>query len=52
MGESTKEQHVPVRMEETVWLVGECIMTTLTRIVFPLRRPGLAVAFICVFIGA
>lgn len=43
---------VPVSLEEAAWMDGASMMTTLTRIVMPLMRPGLAVVFIFVFIGA
>jgi multiple sugar transport system permease protein len=43
---------VPVSLEEAAWMDGASMMTTLTRIVIPLMRPGLAVVFIFVFIGA
>ncbi|MFC9559488.1 carbohydrate ABC transporter permease [Agromyces sp. NPDC056965] len=43
---------VPVTLEEAAWMDGASMMTTLTRIVVPLMRPGLAVVFIFVFIGA
>lgn len=43
---------VPVSLEEAAWVDGASMMTTLTRIVIPLMRPGLAVVFIFVFIGA
>jgi multiple sugar transport system permease protein len=44
--------NVPVSLEEAAWIDGASMMTTLTRIVVPLMRPGLAVVFIFVFIGA
>ncbi|TFD87118.1 carbohydrate ABC transporter permease [Cryobacterium lactosi] len=43
---------VPVSLEEAAWMDGASMLTTLTRIVIPLMRPGLAVVFIFVFIGA
>lgn len=43
---------VPVSLEEAAWIDGASMMTTLTRIVVPLMRPGIAVVFIFVFIGA
>ena len=43
---------VPVSIEEAAWIDGASMLTTLTRIVIPLMRPGLAVVFIFVFIGA
>lgn len=43
---------VPVSLEEAAWMDGASMMTTLTRVVVPLMRPGLAVVFIFVFIGA
>ncbi|WP_425393578.1 carbohydrate ABC transporter permease [Agromyces subbeticus] len=43
---------VPVTLEEAAWMDGASMMSTLTRIVVPLMRPGLAVVFIFVFIGA
>jgi multiple sugar transport system permease protein len=43
---------VPVSIEEAAWMDGASMLTTLTRIVIPLMRPGLAVVFIFVFIGA
>jgi multiple sugar transport system permease protein len=43
---------VPVTLEEAAWMDGASMITTLTRIVIPLMRPGLAVVFIFVFIGA
>ena len=44
--------NVPVSLEEAAWIDGASMMKTLTRIVVPLMRPGLAVVFIFVFIGA
>lgn len=43
---------VPVSLEEAAWVDGASMMSTLTRIVVPLMRPGIAVVFIFVFIGA
>ena len=43
---------VPVSLEEAAWVDGASMLKTLTRIVIPLMRPGLAVVFIFVFIGA
>ncbi|MDQ0575740.1 carbohydrate ABC transporter permease [Agromyces albus] len=43
---------VPISLEEAAWMDGASMMTTLTRVVVPLMRPGLAVVFIFVFIGA
>ena len=43
---------VPVSLEEAAWMDGASMLTTLTRVVIPLMRPGLAVVFIFVFIGA
>lgn len=43
---------VPVSLEEAAWMDGASMMSTLTRIVVPLMRPGIAVVFIFVFIGA
>ena len=43
---------VPISIEEAAWMDGASMLTTLTRIVIPLMRPGLAVVFIFVFIGA
>jgi len=43
---------VPISLEEAAWMDGASMMKTLTRIVIPLMRPGLAVVFIFVFIGA
>jgi len=43
---------VPVSLEEAAWTDGASMMTTLTRIVIPLMRPGIAVVFIFVFIQA
>jgi multiple sugar transport system permease protein len=41
-----------VTLEEAAWVDGASMMKTLTSIVIPLMRPGLAVVFIFVFIGA
>ena len=43
---------VPVSLEEAAWMDGASMMKTLTGIVVPLMRPGIAVVFIFVFIGA
>ena len=43
---------VPISIEEAAWMDGASMLRTLTRIVIPLMRPGLAVVFIFVFIGA
>ncbi|MDZ8201398.1 carbohydrate ABC transporter permease [Microbacterium sp. SSW1-59] len=43
---------VPVELEEAAWVDGASSMRTLTRIVLPLMRPGIAVVFIFVFIQA
>lgn len=43
---------VPVSLEEAAWVDGASMMTTLTRIVIPLMRPGIAVVLIFVFIQA
>lgn len=43
---------VPISLEEAAWMDGASMLTTLTRVVIPLMRPGLAVVFIFVFIGA
>jgi multiple sugar transport system permease protein len=43
---------VPVTLEEAAWVDGASMLKTLTTIVIPLMRPGLAVVFIFVFIGA
>ncbi|MBG6239472.1 multiple sugar transport system permease protein [Mycetocola sp. CAN_C7] len=43
---------VPISLEEAAWMDGASMMSTLTRIVVPLMRPGIAVVFIFVFIGA
>ncbi|PZE69612.1 carbohydrate ABC transporter permease [Curtobacterium sp. MCBD17_021] len=43
---------VPISLEEAAWTDGASMFTTLTRIVVPLMRPGIAVVFIFVFIQA
>ena len=43
---------VPVVLEEAAWADGASMMTTLWRVVVPLMRPGIAVVFIFVFVGA
>lgn len=43
---------VPISLEEAAWTDGASMMSTLTRIVVPLMRPGIAVVFIFVFIQA
>jgi multiple sugar transport system permease protein len=43
---------VPIVLEEAAWADGASMMTTLTRIVIPLMRPGIAVVFIFVFVQA
>lgn len=43
---------VPVQLEEAAWTDGASMLRTLTRIVVPLMRPGIAVVFIFVFIQA
>jgi multiple sugar transport system permease protein len=43
---------VPISLEEAAWTDGASMMTTLTRVVVPLMRPGIAVVFIFVFIQA
>jgi len=43
---------VPVSIEEAAWTDGASMLTTLTRVVVPLMRPGIAVVFIFVFIQA
>jgi multiple sugar transport system permease protein len=43
---------VPVVLEEAAWADGASMMTTRWRIVVPLMRPGIAVVFIFVFVGA
>jgi multiple sugar transport system permease protein len=43
---------VPISLEEAAWMDGASMITTLSRVVVPLMRPGIAVVFIFVFIGA
>lgn len=43
---------VPISLEEAAWTDGASMFTTLTRIVIPLMRPGIAVVSIFVFIQA
>lgn len=43
---------VPISLEEAAWMDGASMMTTLTRVVVPLMRPGIGVVFIFVFIQA
>jgi multiple sugar transport system permease protein len=43
---------VPISLEEAAWTDGASMMRTLTHIVVPLMRPGIAVVFIFVFIQA
>lgn len=43
---------VPITLEEAAWTDGSSMMSTLTRIVVPLMRPGIAVVFIFVFVQA
>jgi multiple sugar transport system permease protein len=43
---------VPIVLEEAAWMDGASMMTTLTRVVVPLMRPGIAVVFIFIFVGA
>jgi multiple sugar transport system permease protein len=43
---------VPVQLEEAAWTDGASMFRTLTGIVVPLMRPGIAVVFIFVFIQA
>ncbi|WP_350346998.1 carbohydrate ABC transporter permease [Agromyces sp. G08B096] len=43
---------VPISLEEAAWTDGASMMATLTRVVVPLMRPGIAVVFIFVFIQA
>jgi multiple sugar transport system permease protein len=43
---------VPVSLEEAAWTDGASMFSTLTRVVVPLMRPGIAVVFIFVFIQA
>ncbi|MBG6060135.1 multiple sugar transport system permease protein [Cryobacterium sp. MP_M3] len=43
---------VPIVLEEAAWIDGASMLTTLTRVVVPLMRPGIAVVFIFVFVGS
>ncbi|MBC7760593.1 MAG: carbohydrate ABC transporter permease [Candidatus Saccharibacteria bacterium] len=43
---------VPIVPEEAAWVDGASMLTTLTRVVVPLMRPGIAVVFIFIFVGA
>jgi multiple sugar transport system permease protein len=43
---------VPIVLEEAAWVDGASMLATLTRVVVPLMRPGIAVVFIFVFVGA
>lgn len=43
---------IPVTLEEAAWIDGASSMRTLTQIVVPLMRPGIAVVFIFVFMQA
>jgi len=43
---------VPISLEEAAWTDGATMLSTLTRIVVPLMRPGIAVVAIFVFIQA
>lgn len=43
---------VPIVLEEAAWVDGASMLTTLTRVVVPLMRPGIAVVFIFIFVGA
>jgi multiple sugar transport system permease protein len=43
---------VPIVLEEAAWADGASMLTTLTRVVVPLMRPGIAVVFIFVFVQA
>jgi multiple sugar transport system permease protein len=43
---------VPIVLEEAAWADGASMMATLTRVVVPLMRPGIAVVFIFVFVQA
>lgn len=43
---------VPISLEEAAWTDGASAMQTLTRVVVPLMRPGIAVVFIFVFVQA
>ena len=41
---------VPIVLEEAAWIDGASMMSTLTRVVVPLMRPGIAVVFIFIFV--
>ncbi|TPW72784.1 carbohydrate ABC transporter permease [Schumannella sp. 10F1B-5-1] len=43
---------VPISIEEAAWTDGASMLSTLTRVVVPLMRPGIGVVFIFVFIQA
>lgn len=43
---------VPISLEEAAWVDGASSMRTLWSVVTPLMRPGIAVVFIFVFVGA
>jgi multiple sugar transport system permease protein len=43
---------VPIVLEEAAWIDGASMMSTLTRVVVPLMRPGIAVVFIFIFVQA
>lgn len=43
---------VPISLEEAAWVDGASAMKTLRSVVLPLMRPGIAVVFIFVFVGA
>lgn len=43
---------VPISLEEAAWVDGASSMRTLAQVVVPLMRPGIAVVFIFVFVGA
>lgn len=43
---------VPISLEEAAWVDGATAMKTLRTVVIPLMRPGIAVVFIFVFVGA
>jgi multiple sugar transport system permease protein len=43
---------VPIVLEEAAWADGASMLATLTRVVVPLMRPGIAVVFIFVFVQA
>lgn len=43
---------VPIVLEEAAWVDGASMLATLTRVVVPLMRPGIAVVFIFIFVGA